>query len=241
LAALAARRRQGYATVAVSVLRVAGETFTPPTADLGPRALVAASLEALHPMTERFFVDARPFTAYPSQLAWRAGPGAVVNRNVLPHPLMVPASPALAQYQSSMDYDLALRASPNEKIWMCGDSDEMLVVKFSDSEHGADAVAKEAPSIEDLGRFLLAATNRRHRLFADTAVTFHAGDIDARVESARRSSEGMIDSAYDWIDRAALQPARLDARNLSYLKSHFGPIEEFISPQLEAATTARFA
>lgn len=238
-AALKRRWHQGYRSVSVSVLRVATETFVAPPADRGSRALLASALCALHPMTERFFIEARPFAAYPSQLSWGAGPDAFVNRNILPHPLLVAASRALAQTQSTMDYDLALRSASDNQVYMCADSDEMLVVKFSEGAHAAEAVVERAPSPADLGLFLLTATNRRHRLFADIPVVFHLGDVGPEIETARAASQAFIDEAYAWIDRMAARPEPPDARRLVYLKSHFGTIEEFISPQLESAALAR--
>lgn len=248
LRAVAERRRQGFRAASVSVLRVETGAFAAalgrPSAGepIGPRRLLAAGLAAMHPMTDAFFVDARPFTPYPSQISWRVGAGGIVNRNFLPHPLMVPASLALARAQSTMDYELALRAVADDAhIHVCGDSDEMLVVKFSSAGHGGEPNFDARATPEYVGQFLLACTNRRHRRFVDTPVVFHTADVDARYAQAIRESQALVDAAYAWIDRAANEGVALDPRRLIYLKSHFGPIEDFMSPQLEPAALARLA
>jgi hypothetical protein len=234
LAALARRRAEGFRVATVSFVRVALETFRAPTDDRGARALLRAALSALHPMSGAFFVDAVPFTPYPSRLCWRTRDDGFVTRDFLPHPLMVPASDALGRFQSTMDYDLALRSAADDEIYVCADSDEMLIAKFSSATHGADREWGAPLTPESLGRFLLACTNRRHRLFAETPVCFHTGaDVSAP------ESKALIEAAYAWIDALAREPFGRDARLFMYLKSHFGPIEDFMSPQLEPAALAR--
>jgi hypothetical protein len=242
LAHLATRRAQGFLAATVSVMRVATGPFTsalaPQLASGGPigsRPLLLAGLSSLHEMTRAFFVDAEPFTPYPSQLCWPAGPDGFVNRNILPHPLMVPAVRAIQRSQSTMDYDLALRLVADDEIYVCPDSDEMLVVKFSDDTLGNERPIGVSPSDETIGLFLLAATNTRHRLFADTPVAFHSGDLDERYADAVVRSQSVIDGAYRWVERALANPGKLDARLMMHAKSFTGPIEDYMSPQLEPA------
>jgi len=247
LAALAARRRIGARAVAISLLRARPEPLTSRLAPMlarkdaiGARRLVEATLGSLHHITESFFVDATPFTPYPSQMSWRVGDDGFVTRAFLPHPFMVPISPALARYQSSMDYDLTLRAVSDNELYMVSDSDEMLAVKVTGDEHQAQrADGGFSPNAADLGLFLLTCTNHRHRAFADTPVVFHRGERDARFEAAVAASQQMVDAAYGWIDALAARAGQLDARLLMYLKSHLGPIEDFMSPQLEPAALGR--
>jgi hypothetical protein len=242
LAHLAARRDQGFLAATVSVLRVAtgpfAQAISPQLAaggPLGSRPLMLAGLSSLHEMTRAFFVDAQPFTPYPSQLSWSVGSDGFVNRNILPHPLMVPAVRAIQRSQSTMDYDLALRLAADDEIYVCPDSDEMLVLKFSDDALGTDRHAGLAPSDEVLGLFLLAATNVRHRLYADTPVVFHSGDLDGRYAEAVTRSQSAVDAAYRWVERALASPGKLDARLMMHAKSFAGPIDDYMSPQLEPA------
>lgn len=249
LAALAARRHEGYRAVCVPVLRATTEPLcgrlAPTLADgvsIDARSLFAASLESLHHITKSFFVDAAPFSPYPSQMSWHVEGGGFVTRNFLPHPLMVPVSPAFQRSQSTMDYDLTLRLAADDEIYVVTDSDAMLVVKISSEDHQAQRIdGGFSPTAENLGLFLLTCTNRRHRLFADAAAAFHSNPRDQRFDVVIATSQQMIDNAYAWIDQLASRPGRLDARLLMYLKSHLGPIEDFMSPQLEPSALGRLS
>jgi hypothetical protein len=248
LAHLATQRAKGYRAACVTFVRTATPSLD---AALRPllardscidgRALFAAAIGSLHHITGSFFVDAPAFTPYPSQILWRAGAGGFVARNFLPHPLMIPVSDALHRSQSTMDYDLALRSASDDEIYVAQDSDDMLLVKFSDEDHHAEREGVSAPTADQIGLFLLACTNRRHRLFAGVPVVFHGGARDARYDAVIAQSQHLIADAYAWIDRIAAQAGRLDARLLMYLKSHLGPIEDFMSPQLEPSALSRLS
>lgn len=244
---LAARRSEGYVGASVSFLRVSSTEFVAALdgrldagSVIGPRELFDISRQTIHHIAKSFFVDAAPFTPYPSQVSWPVGARGFVNRNFLPHPIMIPATPKVAHYQSTMDYDLLLRVADDDKIYVCGDSDEVMVAKYSDDEHHVARAGEFRPTAEDLGLFLLTCTNRRHRLFADRACVFHPDPHDERYEAVVKQSQIMIDGAYEWINRLATRSGRLDARMLMYLKSHFGPIEDYMSPQLEPAAWRHF-
>ena len=246
LANLAVQRAKGYRAACVTFVRT--ETASLDAAlvallaagsPIDGRTLFAAAMTSLHHITESFFVDANPFTPYPSQIAWRAGSDGFVTRNFLPHPLMIPISDALHRSQSTMDYDLALRVASDDEIYVGHDSDDMLLVKFSGEEHHAEREGAFAPTADQIGLFLLTCTNHRHRLFANVPAVFHGGVRGAGFEMATLQSQHLIDDAYAWIDQIAAQAGRLDARLLMYLKSHLGPIEDFMSPQLEPSALNR--
>lgn len=240
LAALHQRRRQGYEAAAVSVLRLSEPKAKPlllgrlrQETQVGPRELVAIGLEAPHHFTDAFRVDAENFTPYPSQLIWPVGDDGLLTRAFLPHPLMVPLGPEIARSQSTMDYDMALRTTSDEKIYVAADSDEMLVAKLTGDDHQAARQAGPPPSPENLALFLLSCTNRRHRLFAGVPIYFHAGEAHADFGKVAAQSELLLDASYDFIDVIAARSAGLDASALLYVKSFFGAIEDYMSPQLE--------
>jgi hypothetical protein len=240
LAALHQRRLQGFEAAAVSVLRLSEPKAQPMLlgrlggdASVGPRELVAIGLEAPHHFTAAFYIDAERFTPYPSQLIWPVGDDGLLTRAFLPHPLMVPLAPEIARSQSTMDYDMALRTTTDNRIYVAADSDEMLVAKLSGDDHQAARQAGPPPSPENLALFLLSCTNRRHRLFADVPIYFHAGEAHADLAKVTAQSELLLDASYDFIDVIAARSAGLDASALLYVKSFFGAIEDYMSPQLE--------
>ena len=116
LAAMHARRRAGWKAVMVNALRLSQEGALAALRSMeghgngySPRQLVRLALENPHHIAENSFADSDPFTPYPSQLYWRVGDDGILGRAFLPHPLMVCQHPALKNFQSTMDYDLALR------------------------------------------------------------------------------------------------------------------------------------
>ena len=240
LAALDQRRRQGYAAAAVNVLRLSETTAAPvlrqrlgQNTPVDGRQLAAVGLAATHHFTDAFCVDAENFTPYPSQLIWRLGDGGLLTRAFLPHPLMAPLAPEMARSQSTMDYDMALRTTPDEKIYVAADSDEMLVCKLTGDDHRAARQSGPPPTAENLALFLLTGTNRRHRLFARVPIYFHAGEAHQDYARLAAESAALVDASYNFIDLIASRSAGLDASALFYIKSFFGPIEDYMSPQLE--------
>lgn len=229
----------GLKAVAVDVLRLSRESASEPLRRLaadgggGARALVRAGAPHLHSITRSFFVDADPFSPYPSQLLWRVGPTAIAGRSFIPHPLAVAVAPGMRTLQSTMDYDLALRAWPDERIGLVTDSDQALVAKLSSDAHHGERPAVLSPSATDLALFIVTACHRRHRAFAEKPIRFHAGDADD-WRTAEAAAQGLIDAAYAEVDRIVDEAARLDARMMAYVKSYTGPIESYLSPQLEA-------
>ncbi|MEE2760182.1 MAG: hypothetical protein VYE18_01905 [Pseudomonadota bacterium] len=240
LAAIHSRRLQGFQAAAVNVLRLSEPKAVPLLLDrlrsghnIDGRALAAIGFQAPHHFTEAFCIDADRFTPYPSQLIWRLGDGSLLTRAFLPHPLMVPVSPEMARSQSTMDYDMALRSTADENIFVAADSDEMLVAKLSGDEHQSTGEAGPPPTAENIAVFLLSGTNRRHRIFANVPIYIHDGEPHSDLAKAARQSELLVATSYQLIDAIAARGAGLDASTLLYLQSFFGPSEDYISPQLE--------
>ncbi len=204
---------------------------------MAARDLVAIGLKTLHPIARAMFVDADPFTAYPSHLNWRVGePGneqGFVTHCYFPHPLLsVPR--AGVRYASTMDYEYALRAVADDSaIHLVRSSDEVLVCKMTRASYRDDAAKGGAPTLADLARFLVSNTNIRHRLFMEQPIRFIAGGSDEMWAETEAQSTRFVAGLY----RAAeliLAGARTDARSLVFLKSFLGPIEDFASPQTAA-------
>lgn len=249
LAAVDARRRAGARAVLVSVSRIETEAASHALDGLfahdrapGPRALARVTLDHPHPASAAFFVDSPCFTPYPSQLFWRVGTDGILIHAFIPHPLMVVAAAPMRQFQSTPDYDMALRAAPDTAIHLAGDSDDMLLCKFSSAEHLGERQAGPPPSPVNLALFALAATHHRHRTLARKPIRIHAGHIDpASWREAEAEAQRLFEAMDERIRFIAANAGRLDAKFLFHLKSHLGPIEDYLSPQVEPAELARLA
>lgn len=243
-AAMDARRRGGAKAVMVNALRLDRERALPRLRDIAagattnPRTLFNLAISYLHPMAQTAFHDAPHFSPYPSQIYWRVGATGISGRCFIPHPLMVTNHPALRSHCSTMDYELALRGWSDNEIYFVGDSDEILICKFSDGAHVADRVTGPPPTATNLALFCVTSTHHRHRQFAEVPLRFHAEAIDSTWTASEQEAGRLIDDCYAEIEGILAQSGRLDARFLMHLKSYTGPIEDFTSPQLEPAALA---
>lgn len=243
LAAVHQRRQEGWKAIAVNALRMSQERMVATVGDgdlaLSSPALVKFAIDHFHRLGADSFIDAENFSPYPSQLYWRVGEDGIAGRNFIPHPLMVCNAPGLRNFQSTADYDLALRAWADDQVMLIGDSDEAVFAKYSSDRHIGSRQPGPAPTPQNLALFLLTSTNHRHRRFADTPIRFHAGDCGAEWSAVETTIESLIADSYAEIDRIAANAGSLDARFMMYLKSHLGPIEDYTSPQLEPAALAQ--
>ena len=132
-----------------------------------------------------------------------------------------------------MDYDLVLRSWPDSEIYMCGDSDEMLVLKHSKLTHHAERKSQVIPSPRDIAMFLITATHIRHRIFSEVSVYYHMNEVNSIWEQPIKEAEQLLTEVYQDIDHIIAQTGNLDAKFLMLLKSYIGPIENYMSPGLE--------
>lgn len=242
LAAMDQRRRAGASAVMVNALRISRNSGLPDlqVAARGrtlrrPREMVAWALRHLHKMSSTAFIDAAPFTPYPSQIYWRVDTTGMTGRCFLPHPLMVRNDSALKKICSTMDYDFALRGCNDDDIAIISDSDEILICKFSDDIQAKASDVGPPPSPTNLALFAIACTHHRHRVFAETPMKFHTAEIDDRWLSVEAAATHFITDVYTEVESILARSGQLDAKFLMHIKSYTGPIENFTSPQLEPA------
>ncbi len=237
------RLKAGKKAVMVDVLRLDKSGATEIVRDLvgnnmfSPCDAIDNLMAHLHPITRSFFVDAEAFSPYPSQVCWQAGHTSFLARSFIPHPLAIAVSPGMTTLQSTMDYDLALRAWPDDDIDLITDSDDVLVMKLSGAEHQADRPIGGRPTPKDLALFALTSTHSRHRHFAEKPIRFHGAEM-SDWQKAEHAADRLIGDAYDLVERIIANAGHLDASMLAYIKSYAGPIETFLSPQLDAQQLA---
>jgi len=203
-------------------------------AGMAARDIVALGLEALHPTARAMFVDANPFTSYPSQLNWQVGAGAgFITHCYFPHPMLtVPRGEV--RYTGTMDYEYSLRVAQDDaRIRLIRSSDDFLVCKMSPGAYGMEAVKGGGGAIAELARFAVSNTNRRHKLYMDQPIRFVASGSEAEWAEAEAQSTRVVEAIYKGAE-LILANARTDARTMVFLKSFLGPIEDYVSPQTAA-------
>ncbi|MEK9677394.1 MAG: hypothetical protein VW169_03285 [Rhodospirillaceae bacterium] len=239
LGRLAALWDRGARGVMVNVLRNTEAAFADKwwngQGPIGPRELFDHARQHFHPLHHSYFIDSAAPTSYPIQVCWPVDGGQVYGRSFLPHPLMIPARPAIQAYQSTMDYDLTLRVCEDEEITVVSDSDEILVCKFS--ELGHQATFEPGPPItpENLALFILTSTHNRHKRFAAVGNRFRGNTGGGNWDETTAQADDLIEKAYAEVDRIISLGPQLDARFLMYIKSYLGPIEDYMSPEMEPA------
>jgi hypothetical protein len=234
-------RRSGAQAFCAMFLRLDEQVAAPRLKDrlgagLSGREIVSIGLDALHPIARAMFVDADPFTSYPSQLNWRVGAqgeAGFVTHCYFPHPMLTRPRAGL-RYSGTMDYEYALRAvGDDSKIVLARSSDEFLVCKMTPSSYLAGQPRGGNVNIADLARFAVSNTNLRHRLFMAQPIRFVARGTDAEWEGVEAQSTRLVEAIYAAAE-VILGTARTDARTMVFLKSFLGPIEDFASPQTAA-------
>jgi len=244
-------RLKGKRAVMATLLRLNETTASPVLHQdfafyLEARNLVKLCIKYMHPIFAAYFMDSEHATNYPSQLNWWVGDSrkdlnaraGVITQCLFPHPLMVEpdllASNSGAKYFSTMDYDYALRVVANDDdIYLSRNSDEILICKISPEEYRASDDAVKSLSKERMAQFILNNTNIRHRLFLDQLVYFVA-DCDGDWDAVSGDANQFIENTYKMLDGMVSSLSIADPITTVYLKSFLGPIENFISPQVQS-------
>jgi hypothetical protein len=244
-------RLAGKQAVMVPLMRLNEATAGPilqqdMSAYLAPRELVRLCLEHMHPIFAAYFMEGARSTAYPSQLNWHVGQfgedaqkaAGVVTQCLFPHPLMVIPDLSSGErgitYFSTMDYDYALRAVADDTaIHLSRSSDEILICKISPEKYLADSELGEPLSIERMAHFVLNNTNIRHRLFLDQSICYVA-DEGGNWEAVNKEANRFMEATYKAVELMVGQLPKTDPRTMVHLKSFLGPIEDFISPQVQS-------
>jgi hypothetical protein len=208
-------------------------------ATLAPRALAGLGIGALHHVDRDHFIDAADFTRYPSHVNWRVGETGFVTHCYFPHPLLVVPRARRLRYFSTLDYELALRVTPDRNaIHLCRSSDEILICKITPDAYRADEGSGTRANLEMLAKFAVDNTNLSHRLFMDRSIRFRAGGDEAAWQSAERRSTRYVEAIYKAAELIVASADAGNPRHLVYLKSFLGPIEDYMSPAVHSRLSA---
>jgi hypothetical protein len=247
LAYIDVQRRAGKKAVAGIYLRLEEEGASPaltkmPADGWAARTLVQLGLDHMHPIQRGMFMGADTFSPYPAQLNWMVEAGGrelgYVTHCFFPHPLMIELEDGAFSYMSTMDYEVTLRAAADEDICFVNSSDDLLFCKLSPGGYLADRELGQPPSLETMARFILSNTNVRHRVFMETPVRFIAeyasGVAGMTFDTVAGVSSAFVWEVYQSVDLTLANQNGIDPKSMMFIKSYLGPIENFISPQVNA-------
>ena len=131
------QRKAGKKVYAGMFLRLIEEEAGPKLLDHFPepitgRELVKLTMEHMHARLKSMFADAEEPSSYPTQINWVAGNKGFITHCFFPHPLMINVTTDTLRYFSTMDYEVILRAAPDDDdIYLKNQADQNSLKAFS--------------------------------------------------------------------------------------------------------------
>lgn len=197
ISAVVGRHREGYRAVVSTALRLNRESFLQRLSDpgvrlnaLSSRELVAMALPHLHVDTRTMFADARPFSAFPLAVYWRAGDEGVVARALDLHPLMVdPVHPLLPGGTVDGRY-LRDTVRVHSLVHVVTDSDELQMFELIEADRKAPSARGTGASIWRSAVVVQECSDLQRAIWRSHPISLHSRDVEgpqwlaAQAESA---------------------------------------------------------
>jgi hypothetical protein len=208
---LEALARSGKSVVHMSGIRLDRDGVVPELADryseeravlsLAPRDLVGIGLRHLHPIAHSHFFNEHDGGLMPANLAWSVGGEGLLLRCFHLHPLMVKPQGPLAEFKSTIDDDLALRACPDSsRDYVVTDSDELLAFEMSPLSHAVGTICRKG-SIEGIVAWAEYGTNSRHRELIRHCIRVHSGPLNEQMWRAKEIESAKVIDTIDELGR----------------------------------------
>ena len=198
LAALVRRHASGARAVVVTGLRMAKESFVAALDELGgarslaPRALVRLALQHLHPYTLDHFVDASPFSKFPTAINWRVGQDGILVRAFHLHPLLVdPEHREILPRETIDGHYLALCCPRVEDVHIVKDSDEMVAFEMSPVDRQVVGASASGWPVWRAAT-VASRSDSLHLRYLTEPIRLHAGPLDASWCEAERASAAFV-------------------------------------------------
>jgi hypothetical protein len=157
--------------------------------------LVGMGLRHLHPIARSHFFDQYEGGLQPANLVWSVGDEGLLLRCFHLHPLMVKTQVPCAEFKSTIDDDLALRACPDSsRDYVVTDSDELLLFEMSALSHAVGTICAKG-SIGGIVAWAEYGTNSRHRELIRHCIRIHTGPLTEPMWRAKEiESTKVIDT-----------------------------------------------
>lgn len=225
---------------------------------LAPRDLVRMAMRALHSETATYDFEKPYFRKHGAAAFWPVPrDGGIVLHSFSWCPMLMDYGVVHEHDVSSLDHwtidgsYLHENFAHADKVHICSDSDEIMLVSFSPSDHGrvpvvSDRVRERSPFLRRcINGILLRKTlawsdldPMKLKLF-EKPVYWHVGDIDPswrritkRARSAIRASGGLTDRAYDYLNAIDWVDVRSDADDLISQTTLIDSLARWISGRL---------
>jgi hypothetical protein len=167
------------------------------TLELSPRALVAMTLEWMHPMAEANFWHQPALGSNPAYVMWDVPQQGVTLRAFHLHPVMIRAQPRnptfFRKFSTSLDEEYVSNLfSGSDHLYFARDSDELALCSLMQPfSHGFATNPPQRPSVRNLALWAEAHASTLHRDFFDQEYRLHHTDVVDR-DWSRVGREGAL-------------------------------------------------
>jgi hypothetical protein len=164
-------------------------------------------LRHLHPIARSHFFNEYEGGLMPANLVWSVGDEGLLLRCFHLHPLMVKTQVPFAEFKSTIDDDLALRACPDSsRDYVVTDSDELMLFEMSALSHVVGTICPKG-SIEGIAAWTEYGTNSRHRELIHSCIRIHSGPLTEPMWRVKEIESREVVNTVDKLSR--LPPQRL--------------------------------
>jgi hypothetical protein len=189
----------GYKAIFLLTPRLFRDSFAAvlPTAgraviEMPPREMTHLAMQHLHPVSKSLFLDSAEYNTGPSHMYWRTGEHSMLARGFHLHPLMVTPEAGAEAFSGTIDDDLVSRFVKDPKrIYVCPDSDEMLMFEMSDASRMTGCHGPNRYDFPTVQNWVRNCTNDLHRRLINTKVLFRSHE-KADWKSASEQSDAVV-------------------------------------------------
>ena len=134
-----------------------------------------------------------------------------------------------------MDYEVLLRAvTSDEDIYFCQSSDDLMFCKVSPQSYFGNSGIGPAFTMDVMANFVISNTNIRHKIFMGNPIRYLACDDEKAFKLAEKEAQRFVDAVYKLAELRLAKVPPSETKMMVYAKSFLGPIENFISPQIQS-------
>lgn len=202
---------------------------------LSANALGALIARHPHIATLNFIFANNEMPAYPVQMIWRLGPDALLCHAFFQHPMAMWLNPDCRRWESTIDYDFVLNCYPDTNdIATFTDGNAATVCKLSTDSYLEGQLDRSPCTLDLLADFLLVGTNELHREIAVRAVRYGRTADSEIWNQAEQQTQDILAQAYAHRTNLLSQMEPDDPIKHLIVRSHYGDISQFLSPQKRA-------
>ena len=168
---------------------------------LPPRRLARLVLDTLHPLSVAHVVEGDGNKSLGSYY-WRVGTDGLVCHCFHLHPMAVRPLNKVTRLFTTVDHEYVRMSCPDPNTHhLVTDSDEMIVVELSATDHLADWVKTANVTDEEILTWMADWTNGNHRAAMRRTIAVHAGEKTNEFDPVERSADGFTTRLLTEFDR----------------------------------------